>query len=207
MENKKGIIIKSFNGFYYVESDKTIYVCRARGVFRKKGITPLAGDKVLITIRDNSEHTIDEILPRKNCFLRPPVANIDKLIIMASVADPFPNLYNIDLLTVLAINSGVQPVVVFSKSDLGDSEAYTKIYKKARICSSKISLSCNDLDMLFPEFSPFLGKCKYSTCSHISEDGCAIISAIDSDVINSSRHKSYCRMYAEIKANHFQNRN
>ena len=68
---KNGIIIKGIGGFYYVEVADTIYECKAKGIFRKKKITPLAGDNVIITIRDNGENTIDEILERKNSFVRP----------------------------------------------------------------------------------------------------------------------------------------
>ena len=75
-----GIIIKGIGGFYYVEAFGEIYECKARGAFRKKKITPLAGDRVIITVRENKENTIDEIKERKNFLLRPPVANIDTLI-------------------------------------------------------------------------------------------------------------------------------
>ena len=74
-----GIIIKGIGGFYYVEADGEVYECKARGAFRKKKITPLAGDNVTFTVREGKENTIDEIHDRKNFLLRPPVANIEQL--------------------------------------------------------------------------------------------------------------------------------
>ena len=79
MNNKQlnGILLKGVGGFHTVEAADAVYVCRARGAFRKEKITPLAGDRVRITVTDGrSENTIDTIEPRKNFLLRPPVANI-----------------------------------------------------------------------------------------------------------------------------------
>ena len=104
-----GIIIKGIGGFYYVEAFGEIYECKARGAFRKKKITPLAGDRVIITVRENEENTIDEIKERKNFLLRPPVANIDTLIIISSVKEPVPSLLVIDKLTAIAVDKGIKP--------------------------------------------------------------------------------------------------
>ena len=128
-----GIIIKGIGGFYYVEADGEVYECKARGAFRKKKITPLAGDNVKFTVREDKENTIDEITDRKNFLLRPPVANIDTLIIVSSVKEPVPSLLVIDKMTAIAVNKGIKPCVVFSKSDLGDTSEYEAVYKKAGI--------------------------------------------------------------------------
>lgn len=128
-----GIIIKGIGGFYYVEAANEVYECKARGAFRKKRVTPLAGDNVTITVREGKENTIDDILPRKNHLLRPPVANIDTLIIVSSVKEPVPSLLVIDKLTAIAVDKGIKPCVVFSKSDLGDTAEYESVYKKAGI--------------------------------------------------------------------------
>lgn len=77
-----GKIIKGIGGFYYVEAANQVYECKARGVFRKEKTTPLCGDVVTISVNDGAENTIDEIHPRKNQLMRPPVANIDSLIIV-----------------------------------------------------------------------------------------------------------------------------
>ena len=65
MSKLDGIIIKGIGGFYYVEAADKIYECKARGVFRKSGLKPLAGDRVLISINDNAENTIEKIYDRK----------------------------------------------------------------------------------------------------------------------------------------------
>ena len=77
-----GLIVKGIGGFYYVETTNGVYECKAKGKFRKEKISPLAGDKVTITVRDGEENTIDEIHDRKNRLIRPPVANIDKMVIV-----------------------------------------------------------------------------------------------------------------------------
>ena len=129
----KGIIVKGIGGFYYVEAEGEIYECKARGVFRKMRITPLAGDNVVITLREGRENTIDEIAERKNFLLRPPVANVDTLVIVSSVKEPFPSLLVIDKLTAIAEDRGITPCVVFSKSDLGDTSELEKPYRTAGI--------------------------------------------------------------------------
>lgn len=134
----KGVIMKGIGGFYYVEAAGEIYECKARGAFRKKRITPLAGDNVVITVREGKENTIEEILERKNFLLRPPVANIDKLIIVSSVKEPVPSLLVIDKLCAVAVDKGITPCVVFSKSDLGDTSEYEAIYRKAGIVTASV---------------------------------------------------------------------
>lgn len=127
-----GIIIKGIGGFYYVEAaDGIIYECKARGVFRKEKITPLAGDRVEITVESNNKNSIDKILERRNFFKRPPIANVDRLVIVSSVCDPRPNLLIIDRLTAVAVYKNVEPIIVFTKDDLQSADEYVKIYTKA----------------------------------------------------------------------------
>ena len=126
---KQGLILKGIGGFYYVETSDGVYECKAKGKFRKNRIIPLAGDNVTITIRDNKENTIDEILPRKNKLLRPPVANIDKLFIIVSVSKPVPNTQIIDKMTLFAEKNDIEPIIVFTKTDLADFDEIYNIYK------------------------------------------------------------------------------
>lgn len=127
-----GIIIKGIGGFYYVEAaDGIIYECKARGVFRKEKITPLAGDKVEISVDENNKNSIDKIYERRNIFKRPPIANVDKLVIVSSVCDPRPNLLIIDRLTAVAVYKNVEPIIVFTKNDLQSADEYIEIYKNA----------------------------------------------------------------------------
>ena len=113
------LIMKSTAGFYYVRSnDGNIIECKARGVFRKQKLTPLVGDKVTVDT-DGQTGTVVSIAERQNFLQRPPVANIDKLIIVSAVKEPVPNIPIIDKMTAIAVDKNITPVVVFSKSDLG----------------------------------------------------------------------------------------
>ena len=135
-----GTIIKGIGGFYYVEAaDGKIYECKARGVFRKEKITPLVGDSVGISVGENGRNSIDRIFDRRNYFKRPPIANVDKLVIVSSVCDPKPNLLIIDRLTAVAYYKNVQPVVVFTKDDLQDSSDYVDIYRKSGLKAFSVS--------------------------------------------------------------------
>ncbi len=124
-----GIILKGIGGFYYVKTDCGVFECKAKGKFRKEKISPLAGDKVSVTLRNDSENTIDEIYERKNSLIRPPVANIDKLFIVVSADKPKPNTVIIDKMTVLAEKNNITPVIVITKTDLADSDELRKIYE------------------------------------------------------------------------------
>ena len=127
-----GKIIKGIGGFYYVESADTIYECKARGSFRKQGVSPLVGDDVEFTVNENAENTIDKILPRKNQLVRPPMANLDRLFIIASIVDPKLNTLIIDKLRAIAEYKNIEPIIVITKADLDDGyDEYVNIYKNA----------------------------------------------------------------------------
>lgn len=286
MVKLEGIILKGIGGFYYVEAADQVYECKARGVFRKSGIKPLAGDRVEISINDNSENTIDVIKERSSLMLRPPVANIDRLFIVSSAKEPNPVLLIIDRLTAIAVNRGIEPIVVFTKSDLSDIDEYISIYRKAGIkvigvssvtgegvdevkaeLKNHISAFCgnsgvgkstllnainpslglktaeisdklgrgrhttreselfkvdggyvadtpgfssleleetevilkDELPYAFPEFEQYLGQCKFTSCLHVKDKGCAVVEAVESGEIPESRHESYCVMMEQAK--------
>lgn len=115
-----GTIVKGIGGFYYIDTDDGIVECKARGHFRSKNMTPYVGDKVHISLNADSTGNIDEILPRLNSFIRPPVANIEELIIVASVHNPEPDLTFIDKMLAIAHNSNVSVKICFNKIDLDD---------------------------------------------------------------------------------------
>lgn len=281
-----GKILKGIGGFYYIETADAVYECKARGVFRKQKITPLVGDDVTITIRSNGENTIDSIHPRKNFLVRPPVANIEQLFILSAACNPSPNLFLIDKMTAIAINKGIEPIIVFTKCDLMDLSEFEKIYKNAgfkTICVSSVtkagidtvkewisgkvsaftgnsgvgkstllnsiceglnldtgeiseklgrgrhttravelykvcggyvadtpgfssfdiekneSVALEDIQYCFPEFQPYLGKCKFVSCSHTVDKGCAVLEALNDGKIEKTRHESYKAMYSEAK--------
>ncbi len=128
----QGRILKSISGFYEVEAEDKLYTCKARGVFRKTGTTPLVGDLVRITAESaDAEGTVDEVLERRNALSRPPVANLDNLFIVVSVCEPEPNALVIDRLTAIAEYKKIEPILVVTKSDLGSGERLLEIYRKA----------------------------------------------------------------------------
>lgn len=118
-----GLILKGVGGFYTVLGDNGAeIVCRARGKFRKDGITPAVGDKVEY-IQDGEGRSISRILPRRNVFIRPAVANLDKLMIVASLSAPKPDLLLMDKLIIRCEKHNVEPVLILNKSDQADETA------------------------------------------------------------------------------------
>jgi len=129
---REGIIFKALSGFYYVYSeDGGIVSCRARGKFRHKKISPLVGDRVRYTLLDEQTGSVDEILPRKNEFHRPAVANIDQLVIIASGAIPKTDPFLIDRVVSIAEGKGCNSILCLNKSDLDRAEELMEIYQKA----------------------------------------------------------------------------
>lgn len=282
-----GILLKGIGGFYSVEAADAVYICKARGVFRKKRITPLSGDRVQITVSDSdAENTIDEILPRKNELRRPSVANIDNLIIVVSTTAPRPSPFVIDKLIALAEQKEIEPIVVFTKTDIVPTDTLFEVYRKAgvpcfavsnqtgegveavrallhgkisaftgnsgvgktsllnriapnlrretgeisdklgrgrhttrqaelfSVCGGYVvdtpgfsSLDFERADMIrkedlaecFREFRPYLGACKFTTCSHTCDKGCAVLAAVERGEISTSRHNSYTALYNAVK--------
>lgn len=139
-----GTVIKALSGFYYVENDGAVYECKARGSFRKSGVSPLVGDKVEFSETESLKGVVDKILPRKNCISRPPVANIDKLFIVSSRMSPEPNTLLIDKMTVIAVHNNIKPIIVFNKSDMGDFAFWENIYKNAGFKTITLSAKNGD---------------------------------------------------------------
>ncbi|MGX8702465.1 ribosome small subunit-dependent GTPase A [Caproiciproducens sp.] len=287
MDKINGTILKGIGGFYYVEAADTLYECKARGVFRKNKVTPFVGDHVTVSLEKDGTGTIEEILPRKNSLVRPPVANIDQLVIVVSICDPSPSTLVIDKTIAAAEDKGIEPVIVISKSDLKDCQWLNDIYQttgiplltvssatgegieevekllKGKISAftgnsgvgkssllnridsrfhlqtgeisqklgrgrhttrqvaflklgentyvadtpgfSSISVERYDLvkkenlQYCFREFEPYLNQCKFVSCSHTCEKGCAVLKAVEEGTISTSRHESYVAMYNEVK--------
>lgn len=285
-EKQTGLVIKGIGGFYYVQCGDKLYSCRARGKFRKDRISPCAGDRVTFTADENDEGYLAEILPRKNVLVRPPLANLDKLFIVSSVSDPQPSTLIIDKTIAAAEIKGIEPVLVFTKTDLDDPSVLREIYGNIGIrcyfvstvdgvgvdalrpelkgCISaftgnsgvgkstllnalmpELVLETGEISRklgrgrhttrhveLFPvedgyvadtpgfstmdieryelfrkeelpqgfrEFEPYLGQCRFTSCAHTCEKGCAILEAVEAGEISRSRMESYITMYNEVK--------
>ena len=115
----RGRIMKGIAGFYFVKSGETVYRCKARGIFKLQEIKPAVGDQVEFeVIEGNDDNLITEILPRKNCFVRPFVANVDCFTVVTAVARPAPVPALVDKLLVMAEQAGTDVVLCINKCDL-----------------------------------------------------------------------------------------
>ena len=130
MEKKSfGRILKGIGGFYYVDTEDGIITCRARGKLRKLGITPYIGDFVDISVHDDRTGYVMEIHERKNMMIRPPVANIDMIAIIASKAPPCTDTYFIDRITAMATHKNIEVCIVINKCDEDIGDELYEIYK------------------------------------------------------------------------------
>lgn len=121
----KGKIIKGIGGFYYVDTEEQgIIECKARGVFRKKNITPLIGDQVRVELDKNNKGYIQEIFERNNALVRPTVANVDQAIIVFAAKSPNPNYSLLDRFLILAKEQDIDVVICFNKIDLVSDEEF-----------------------------------------------------------------------------------
>ena len=299
----EGRIAKALSGFYYVETRETesgdpkVYQCRARGIFRKKGLVPLVGDFVRMRVTDEAddEGVVEEIFPRRNAFVRPPVANVDLFFVTLAAADPEPNPSLTDLFLANAEAAHAEAAVIINKEELDPVRAkkvasvYAGVYpvclvsaetgegiESLRVLATgknvafagasgvgKTSLlvrlagfggdgapetgsvsrrtgrgrhttrhveifeaedgaryfdtpgfSSFDLsemgegaaglagertDNLFPEFRPYLGRCRFDDCTHIREPDCAVRAALAAGKIRASRYESYAKLLEEVK--------
>lgn len=280
--------MKALSGFYYVEAGEALVTCRARGKLRHTGESPLVGDRVSYTLTGTGEGVVDAVLPRRNRFSRPPVANIDQMVIVASGAVPVTDPFLIDRMTAIAVNAGAEVLICVNKADENRAEALLDIYKRAgfrtaltsavtgegleelkhelrgkfsvftgnsgvgkssllnAICpalaiptgevSQKLgrgrhttrhveifktpdgamiadtpgfaafdleSMELTDPEKLqyaFPDFGPYIDTCRFVGCSHTKERGCGLLEALQEGKICPTRHKSYTRLYEQLKS-------
>ena len=277
-----GRIVKALSGFYYVRDGAAVIECRARGKFRLEGVSPLVGDIVEYAPEPNGKGTVTEVHERKSSFLRPAVANIDCMVVLAAAVNPVTDPFLIDRVTALAENAGCEVILCINKCDLDPGDRLWDIYEKTpytvlrtsaktgegvealrqaisgRLCaftgnsgvgkssllnalspslgievgevSDKLGrgrhttrhveiyslgdafiadtpgfasfdmdqtehIPKEDLQYDFPEFEPFLGRCRFDDCTHRQEPGCAVLAAIEEGKVSPSRHASYLRLY------------
>ena len=129
-KTQTGRILRSLSGFYDVQTPDGTVTCRARGIFRKTGQTPLTGDMVQISV-EKGKGMVEQILPRKNSFVRPAVANIDALVIFAANVNPVTEPFLIDRVAAIAGDQEVPVVLCVNKCDLDPAVNLTNIYRSA----------------------------------------------------------------------------
>lgn len=283
----RGRIEKALSGFYYVNTGSETLQCRARGKFRKEGMSPLVGDWAEVQELGNGEGMVQAIEPRTCQFQRPAAANVDQLVVIASAAIPVTDPYLIDRISAIAALKGCAVLVVLNKCDLDPAEELYGIYSASaipvlrasavtgeglpelyRALQGKLSVltgnsgvgkssllnalaphfdlpvgevskalgrgrhttrhvemfpldgdtyvidtpgfSSFDAQLLewelkqhlpetFPEFAPYLDGCRFVGCQHVKEKGCAVLQAVKDGKIPVSRHRSYVRLYEELK--------
>ncbi len=124
----EGVIIKALSGFYYVKTADGVIECKGSGKLRHKGLSPLVGDRVEISLDQAGKGRIDLVLPRTNAFIRPAVANIEALICVTSDAIPVTDTYLVDRLSVIAVHNHCQVIIAINKVDLVRTERLKEIY-------------------------------------------------------------------------------
>ncbi len=124
----QGRIIRQTGGFYYVDTGDAVMECRARGLFRKQGITPFVGDIADVERTEDGKGFVVSLQQRKNSLIRPPVANIDRLLLILSITDPPPNLLVVDKMLAIAEYKGIDAAIVVTKSDLADTDPLCELY-------------------------------------------------------------------------------
>ncbi len=129
-ERVQGIVIKGVGGNYEVACNGQVLRCRASAKLKHSSKVLAAGEYVLLRLTDTGGY-ITEQLPRRNGLIRPAIANIDQLVILASQAPPVTDPYLIDKVTVVALYQGITPIILLNKSDLDPSEHLYHTYKKA----------------------------------------------------------------------------
>ena len=138
MKKTEGRILRSLSGFYDVQTQEGLITCRARGILRREGKSPLTGDLVEITV-EKGKGMVEKILPRKNHFIRPAVANVDALVIFAANVNPVTEPFLIDRVAAIAGDQNVQAVLCVNKCDLDPAMDLVRIYEHAGfpvICTS-----------------------------------------------------------------------
>jgi len=157
----EGLILKGVGGFYLVETGTGLYECRTRGIYRKKGITPLPGDSVSFTITDKERHEgwIEEIHQRRNSFVRPPVANVSRLAVVMAPASPEPDFDLVDKLLVTARINDIEPFIIVNKTDLAAEALLDEMKSIYRATGypviSMFKISMEGYDILHEELKGF----------------------------------------------------
>ena len=129
-DKQTGRIVRSLSGFYDVQLPGGVVTCRARGILRKQGLSPLTGDLVEITV-EQGKGMVEAVLPRKNSFIRPAVANVDALLVFAAAVNPITEPFLIDRVCAIAGDQGVETLLCVNKTDLDEAAELVRIYRHA----------------------------------------------------------------------------
>ena len=135
----QGQLKKALSGFYYIQHEGNLYQTRARGNFRKRKVKPLVGDFVEFESTSLTDGYLLEIFPRKNELVRPPVANVDQVIVVASLVEPDFSYHLLDRFLVSLEQKQIEPVIYLSKVDLlGDTTLLEEIKATYRLAGYRV---------------------------------------------------------------------
>ena len=162
VDKKTGRILRSLSGFYDVQTDEGLITCRGRGHLRKGQEVPLTGDLVEISLTQN-KGMVEKILPRKNRFIRPAVANIDALVVFASNVNPVTEPFLIDRVAAIAGEQEVEVYLCVNKCDLDPATDLVRIYRNAGFCVISASASTGEgvaelQQLISGKFTAFTGN-------------------------------------------------
>lgn len=135
----QGVIMKALSGFYYVDVDGTTVTCRGRGKLRHEKVKPLVGDRVEVTLASDGTGAVDAVLPRRNCFSRPAVANLDQLVILAANVNPVTDPFLIDRLAAMAQARDCRVIVCLNKCDLDRADRLFELYTAVDFPTLRVS--------------------------------------------------------------------
>lgn len=135
----EGIIMKALSGFYYVDAQGETITCRGRGKLRHAKVKPLVGDRVEFTPMDDGTGAVDQVLPRRNEFSRPAVANLDQLVMLCANVNPVTDPFLVDRVAALAEDKGCQVVICVNKTDLDPGDRLYDIYSAAGFPTLRVS--------------------------------------------------------------------
>ena len=192
----RGQIVKALSGFYYVAAEEGgIIRCRARGKFRKDGMSPLVGDWVEVREIQGDEGMVWAIEPRQNAFARPAVANIDQLVVVASQAIPQTDPFLIDRVSSIAALKGCPTLLVLNKCDLDRADELREIYEGAGITTVTVSAETGEgisdlIPLLQGKLSAFTGNSGVGTSSILNaiEPSFSISTGEVSEKLGRGRH-------------------
>lgn len=201
MDITKGMIIKSIGGLYYVKSPLGVLECKARGIFRKRNISPCAGDIVTVT-----DGVISDIEPRRNELIRPPLANLDRMVFVVSTCEPQPNLLLLDKFIAICVFKGITPVIAVTKTDLMKDNFIEDTYKDSGARVFLIDYS--DEKNLIPIYDELEGKfCAFTGNTGVGKS--TLLNHLDNNIVRETgeisrklgrgRHTTRCVEVYELK--------
>lgn len=179
MDNVNGLIVKALGGFYYVKTADRIIECRARGLFRKKNLVPYVGDNCTVELTSEDKGYVVEIKERKNSLIRPPVANLDRLLMVVSTKEPRPNLEILDKLIAIAEYKKIEPIIIITKTDLDRNSDISEIYKKAGFTAIDV---CSKTGEGVAEVKKIISQGISAFCGNTGVGKSTLLNAIDENL-------------------------